>query len=86
MLHQRDNNVEAMWQLFKSELEVKIDENVPIANNFNPKKESWTRPLDIIVRQKLSDKHHLWKSYRSTCDPTVFKQYKSVWNAVCKDI
>jgi len=38
MLLQHDNNVEAMWQLFKSDLEAKIDQYVPIANNFNPKK------------------------------------------------
>jgi len=52
MLHQPDSNVEAIWQLFKGELEDKIDEFVPTANNFNPKKESWTRTFDITVRQK----------------------------------
>jgi len=83
MLHQHDSNVEAMWQLFKSELEDKIDEYVPMANNFNPKKETY---IDITVRQKISDKHRLWKSYMRTRDPTVFKQYKSARNAVCKDI
>jgi len=86
MLHQHDSNVEAMWQLFKSELENKRDEYVPIASNFNPKKESWTRPLDITVRQKISHKHRLWKIYMRTRDPTVFKQCKSARNAVCKDI
>ena len=47
MLHQHDSNVEAMWQLFTSELEDKIDEYALIANNFNPKNESCTCPLYI---------------------------------------
>ena len=67
-------------------MEDKIDEYAPTDNNFNPKKETWTCPLDITVRQKISDKHRLWKSYMRTRDPTVFKQYKSAQNAVCKDI
>ena len=75
-----------MWQLFKSELEAKIDQYVPVTNNFNPKKESWTRPLDINVRHKISDKHRLWKKYMRSRDPVVFKQYKSARNVVCKEI
>jgi len=69
MLHQHDSNVEAMWQLFKSELGVKIDEYVPIANNFNPKKETWTRPLDITVRQKFSTNIVCGKATRENVIP-----------------
>jgi len=86
MLQQHDGNVEAMWQLFKGELEAKIDQYVPIANNFNLRKESWTRPLDIKVRHKISGKHRLWKICMRSRDPTVFKQYKSARNVVRKDI
>ena len=38
-----------------------------------------------LVRQKILDKHRLWKSYMRSRDPTVFKQYKSAQNAVRKD-
>jgi len=44
------------------ELETKLDLYVPVANNFNLKKESWICPLDIRVRHKILDKHCLWKN------------------------
>jgi len=59
MLQQHDGNVEAMWQLFKRKLETKLDQYVPIANNFNLKKESWIHPLDIKVKHTILEKHCL---------------------------
>ena len=86
MLQQHKNNVEAMWQVFKRELETKVHQYVPIAKNFNFRNKSWTCALDIKTRNKISDKHRLWRKYMKSRDPIVLKQYKTVRNAVCKDI
>jgi len=87
MLLQYDNDIEGMWQVFKSTLENKIEQFVPKVKNFDSwKKQSWIRPLNAKDRDKIHKKHRLWRKYTRNHDPAILRQYKSVRNAVVKDI
>ena len=57
MLLQYDNDIEGMWQVFKSTLENKIEQFVPKVKNFDSwKKESWIRPLNAKVTDQIHKK------------------------------
>ena len=76
-----------MWQVFKSTLENKIEQFVRKVKNFDSwKKESWIRPLNAKVRDQIHKKHRLWRKYSRNRDPAIFRQYKSVRNAVVKTL
>jgi len=46
----------------------------------------FTRPLDPQLRAKIAKKHRLWTRYMETRKVTVLKKYKSVRNAVKRDV
>jgi len=81
------DNVEDMWEVFKNELLNRIDTFIPKMNCFQQiKKDSWSRPLPPIIREKISKKHRLWTRYMETRDIKIFSKYKSARNAVCREI
>ena len=67
------DNVDDMWEVFKNELLNRIETFIP-----KMKKDSWSRPLPPIVREKISKKHRLWTRYMETRDAAIYKKYKSV--------
>jgi len=36
------------------------------------KEDGWTRPLNVQLRKKISNKNRLWTGYMETRDKTVF--------------
>jgi len=76
-----------MWQVFKHEMQIRIEKFIPKTNSFQEfKKDSWKRPLPANVRALISKKHRLWTRYMETRDDFVYKKYKSARNAVSREI
>ena len=58
------DNVEDMWEVFKNELLNRIDTFIPKMNCFQQiKKDSWSRPLPPIIREKISKKQTVDEIY-----------------------
>jgi len=69
------NNIEDMWQVFKHEMQIRIEKFIPKTNSFQEfKKDSWKRPLPANVRALISKKHRLWTRYIETKDDFVYIQ------------
>jgi len=61
-LAQCDDDVEAIWSLFKNHLLEGIDQNIPKVSRFYDwRKPSWKCPLSDNIRAKIKSKHKLWK-------------------------
>jgi len=68
------DNIEDMWQVFKTEILDRIDTFIPKINSFQHiKKDSWIRPLPLNVRAIISKKHRLWTRHMETRDVDVYK-------------
>ena len=86
ILSPHDNNMEDMWMTFKNILSSRIEQFIPKNNNFSLwKKDSWDRPLDRKLREKIKRKNRLWTRYIETRNPDIFKKYKAIRNAIRKE-
>ena len=76
-LAQCDDDVEAIWSLFKNHLLEGIDQNIPKVSRFYDwRKPSWKCPLSDNIRAKIKNKHNLWKQYVETRSEACLRKYR----------
>ena len=54
-------DVEAMWSLLKTKIEIGVKCYIPLTSRFQNTK--WKRPLNEEIRKQIKDKKSFWKKY-----------------------
>ena len=78
-------DVEEMWSLFKDHLMDGVDKHIPkISKFYDWRKPSWKQPLSADIREKIKNKHMLWKQYLVTRNVEFLRKYKKLRNQIRK--
>jgi len=80
------NDIDNMWNKFKSIVTQATEKFIPKTSNFDDwKKSSWSRPLSSELRSLIKQKHRAWNRYIETKEPTKLLRYKQLRNAVTRE-
>jgi len=80
------DNVNDVWNYFKSELERGMKLYIPMCKgNSWKQKSTWSRPISAFQKEMINKKYRVWQTYQETRDSKRLQEYKKVRNCVRKE-